>query len=168
MLMRILLASLLLASLGLSAASMSEYELKAAFLLKFAQFTRWRELPSNQFNLCICGEHPFIDHQNWFAHKTLSNRPVSIQTINVDGDFNNCQILFVNFANQHEMSSLLEGLHNQPVLTVSDSDTAWDAGVMISMSTEPNRVSFRINNSAARAAKLELSALMLQLAKEVK
>ncbi|MGZ8227847.1 MAG: YfiR family protein [Methylococcaceae bacterium] len=153
----------------LQASSVSEYELKAAFLLKFAQFTSW---PTNSteepFNLCIYGSNPFKGSHALFEDKSLNNRQVVIKTPDSEQEIKNCQLLFFNTANEQKLSHVLTQLHDSPTLTISDDATAWDAGVMITMSTEPNRITFRINNTAAREAKLALSSRMLQLAKEVK
>jgi hypothetical protein len=53
------------------------------------------------------------------------------------------------------------------VLTVADSPGAAQAGVILNMGLEQNRISFKANLGAARDARLILSSKLLRLATEV-
>jgi hypothetical protein len=55
-------------------------------------------------------------------------------------------------------------LRSRPVLVVSDSPEAFQEKAMIVFAMEPNRVTFRINLTAARDSGLFLSSQLLKLA----
>jgi hypothetical protein len=153
---------------GLAAEDFSEYQIKAAFLLKFAQFTTWPNSSDHDFNVCVYGTDPFQGGLAVIQDKTVGHRKVAIRHPSALPEVMACQLLYVNPAKPEQRAFLLSQLRSVPVLTVSDDPAAWDDDVMIVVSNEPGRVVFRVNLTAARHAGLELSSHMLGLAREVR
>lgn len=149
------------------ADAVPEYELKAAFLYKFAQFTTW---PTAALNLtfCVYGDDPFVGALDKLQGKILRDMPLLIKHPATLEAVKQCQIVFFNPSNQHELTQWVNALHDQPILTLSDVPGAWDSGVMIVLVTEPNRLGFRINHTAAEQVGLRFGAQLLQLAKEIR
>jgi len=52
-------------------------------------------------------------------------------------------------------------------LTIADTESFLERGVMIGMTLDDNRITFEVNAGAARRAKLEISSKLLRLAKRV-
>ena len=160
--------------LGLAAAlpghgeTIGEYELKAALLFKFAQFTDWPAVPLGEFGLCVLGKDPFGQALASLEGKTLKDVKVVVKQLVSVKDAKPCQVLFLNPANHSQIALWQESLKGQPILTISDDSSAWDAGVMIALTAEPNRIAFSINASAARQVGMKFRAQMLQLAREVR
>jgi hypothetical protein len=151
------------------AETFSEYELKAAFLYKFAQFVTWPNSPArDRFALCLFGSDPFQGRLASFAGKALNKVPVAVQYPLTLEAAKTCQVLFLNPVRPAELGNWTRELDNLPILTVSDAPGAWGDDVKIALVTEPNRISFRINLTAARQAGLELSSNLLKLAREIK
>jgi hypothetical protein len=156
-----------LAVRGAQADSVSEEELKAALVFKFAQFTDWPKLPA-EFRVCLLGaENPGGALQG-LRGKTLKEVPVVVNRLSSEEDAKNCQIVVMNAPSPARLAQWLAGLRHLPVLTVSDEPEAWDQGAMIVFSVESNRIRFDINASAAHDAGLNFRAQMLQLAREVR
>lgn len=150
------------------AEAFSEYELKAAFLYKFAQFVIWPKAPTGPFTLCLYGPDPFGGQLAGFEGKSLHNIPVTVKYPVSLETAKNCQVLFLNPMHHTELANWLQKLDDLPILTVSDNPSAWGEAVKIVLTTEPNRISFRINLTAARRSGLEISSNLLKLAKEIK
>ena len=150
------------------AEAFSEYELKAAFLYKFAQFVTWPNSPTGPFTLCLYGADPFSGQLAGFEGKTLNKLPVTVKYPATLEAAKTCQVLFLNPMRPAELANWMRELDDLPILTVSDDPSAWREEVRIVLATEPNRISFRINLTAARRSGLDLSSNLLRLAREIK
>lgn len=151
------------------ADSFSEYELKAAFLYKFAQFVTWPNMPAlDRFNLCLFGSDPFRGQLANFEGKALDNLSVAVKYPASLEAAKACQVLFLNPPHRQDLGNWIRELDDLPILTVSDAPGAWDDDVKIVLTTEPNRISFRINLTATHHAGLKLSSNLLKLAREIK
>ncbi len=164
---RILVLCLLIAcnaSLAL-ANNAGEYEIKAAFLYKFAQFTEWPGPVPDPFTICVLGDNPFADALQNLNGKKINKAVVVTQHPGSLDEAKSCQVLFLNPANIYQLKQWQAGLQGLPILTVSDEPAAWDYDILIVLSTEANRVSFNINRSAAHKVGIEFRSQFLQLAR---
>lgn len=138
-----------------------EYELKALLLNRLMTFVTWPENieMSNRY-FCVAGSNPFGSAleiafaQSDIAIRYLENPEQSIEP---------CIAMFIaesEIRNYREWLSLID---SQPILTVSDLPRFAENGGMINLTFENRRVRFRINNSEANLAKLNLSYQLLNL-----
>lgn len=146
----------------------SEYGLKAEFLYQFSKFVTWPQPLAKELALCVYGADPFDGGLAKFEGKTVSQLPVVIKRPATLEAAKACQVLFLNPKLPAELPRCLQALEGLPILTVSDLPDAWADGVQIVLVTEPNRVSFRINLSAANRAGLALSSHLMRLARDIK
>ena len=148
----------------------SEYQLKAAFLYHFAQFTEWPdkafEKPSSPLVIGVLGDNPFGQLlEQTLRGKTLLQRPVVYRTIrSLDEATNNCHILFISSSEKKRLTEICMALQNRTVLTVSEVEGFLEAGGMIDFVRQGNKIRFQINDSAAKAAGLRIRAKLLSLA----
>lgn len=173
-----LLFSALFASLALAvvllarADDVGEYELKAAYLYKFSQFTSWPEESFGEsfeeFRICVLGPNPFGGEIWKLQEKKRREVAVKIALLSTVREAKRCQVAYLNPSSEAELANWVGSLASLPILTVSDFPNAFGLNVGIALTTEPNRVSFRINNGYVRAGGLRFSALLLQLAREVR
>lgn len=150
------------------AEAVSEQELKAAMLFKFAQFTDWPTSPVGEFRLCVFGKDRFEGAANRLEGKTLQGAKVTVKFTTSIDDAKSCQVLFLSPDKPKQCSQWVSALKGLPIIIASDAAEAWDEGVMIVFAVEPNRITFKINASAARQAGLTFRAQMLQVAREVR
>ena len=151
------------------AESVDVYQLKAAFIYKFAQFTTWAAPPSAAgFTICLWGGDSFGDAFGMVEGKSLNNKPVAVKYLDAAQPPGRCQVAYLHPASRKELADWMQRIGDLPILTVSDYPDASKENVMIEFTTEPNRVTFKVNLSAARRSGLELSAKVLQLAQEIR
>jgi len=168
----LLLCAFVLLSLNLGSAKAQvsrEYQLKAVFLYNFAQFTDW---PTNAFAddklplvIGIIGPDPFGSAlEETIRNETVAGHPLTIQHYPSPADIKTCHILFITQPEVRHVDEILKAIDRKPVLTVSDADNPATAQVMIRFAVENNKVHFRINTEAARAANVSLSSKLLRVA----
>ncbi len=178
-----------LASSGLAVAeedaAVAEYQLKAAYLSKLANFTDW---PTNSFAsanaplvIGIVGQDPFGNTlDELIKNEAVRDHPLVIKHVRASEDFQSCHVLFINLAKKEQLSALLQKLKGSPVLTVSDASGFADRGGMINFvlvkekvtaddkEITQDKVKLEINQAAAEDAGLRISAKLLKLARVVK
>ena len=76
-----------------------------------------------------------------------------------------CQLIFINEPNANRLNRLTSVLGNAPILTVGDDNQS--QSVMISLTPQNQRLTFTINASATKSAKLQLSSKLMRLAAQV-
>jgi len=161
-------ALLLASGLDLWAQTTKEYEVKAAFLNDFAQFVEW---PTDAFVdvqspivIGILGNDPFGDSLAEIVRdENVDNRPLVIERYKRVQDIKACQILFISQSEKNRLEEILASLKNRSILTVGDFDGFAKRGGMIRFVTEKNKIRFRINVEAAKAANLTISSKLLRL-----
>ncbi len=148
----------------------SEYQLKAAFLYHFAQFTEW---PASAFAredaplvIGILGENPFgAALEQTLRGKTLMKHPVSARVLSSVADATNgCHILFVSSSEKKRLPEIISALGKASILTVGESDRFTETGGMINFVRQGNKIRFQINDGAARTAGLQIRSKLLSLA----
>ncbi len=148
-----------------------EYQVKAAFLFNFANFVEWPEeaFPSGgkYFVISVIGSDPFGGALDSLKGKTLKGRIVVVKYCIQAGDARDSQILFISSSERGNVNHIIKALKGSPVLTVGDQEGFCQAGGMINMTSQRNRVGFEINVAAAHRAGLQISSHLLKLAKEV-
>ena len=150
-----------------------EYQLKAVFLLRLAQFTQW---PTDVFAsadsplvICVLGENPFGDALDAALRgETAHGRRLAAQRQRAVDQIKGCHMLFVAAAGPRQSKEITAALAGRSVLTVADDDalpSAYDA--MVRFATEQNKIKLRVNPKAAAAARLVLDPRLLRAAEIV-
>jgi hypothetical protein len=159
---------------GSSRAQVSkEYQLKAVFLLRLAQFTQW---PTDVFAsadsplvICVLGENPFGDALDAAVRgETAHGRRLVTQRQKTVDQIQSCHMLFVGAAGPRQSKEITAALAGRSVLTVADGDAlASTYEAMIQFVIEENKIKLRINPKAAAAARLVLDPRLLRAAEIV-
>lgn len=147
-----------------------EYQVKAAFLFNFTRFIRWPAVayvsPDAPFVIGIAGNDPFgtylddlVNGEQTDGHRIVVRRYADKQ------DINGCQLLFVNLDDVVKEKAILAQASHQNILTVSDEDDFIQAGGMLQFYKEDNRVKMEIKLAAIKAAQIDVSSKLLQVAK---
>lgn len=168
----LLLAALLAAAAGLPEKSQkpTEYELKAAFLYTFAQFTEWPPEafadPSTPLVFGIAGADPFGSIlEETVKRELVHGRPVVVRRFTRGEDLRSCHVLFVSASERRQLPQILADLKGASVLTVSEIDRFRYFGGIVTFIMEGPKVRFEINLKAAENARLKISSKLLKLAK---
>jgi hypothetical protein len=165
---------ILLGGRGLPAATGTnkEYQLKAGFLYNFAHFVEW---PGSAFPdanapivIGILGSDPFAHDLDAIVQgEKVNNHPLLVQRYQQIDDVKNCHILFVSRSEAKKLDRLFTSLSNRSVLTVGETDDFVRRGGVIRFITEDNKIRFKINLAAAKAANLTISSKLLRVAQIV-
>lgn len=152
------------------AGAPSEYQVKAAFLYKFARFVEWPAAsfadPKSPLVIGILGEDPFgpmLDQA--IAGKLVQGRPLQILRLARLDQPPPCHILFVGRPQEPNLAPIFALLGNRSVLTVGETDAFTRAGGMIRLLVSGQNVFFEINTEAAQHAGLKISSQLLKLAR---
>jgi hypothetical protein len=146
----------------------AEYEFKAAFLYKFANFVSWPTnvwAPDDGLALGILGEDPFGDAlERTLDGNMVQGHKIIIRRAKEVAELKNCQLLFISATERKRLPQILESLQGTSVLTVSETDRFCEAGGMINFKLVGKNLRFEINPEAAERAKLKISSQLLKLA----
>jgi YfiR/HmsC-like len=156
--------ALMLAPAG-ARAEISDTAVKAAFIPKFARYVTWPPSAPARTNaqvlLCIIGDDPFGGLLSQAAAgQEVDGRPFAVRRLSSAAGASDCAIAFVDGANSGQT---LAALGSQPVLTVTDSRSSAQHGI-IHFAIVDGRVRFYIDNGQARARGLTISSRLLALA----
>jgi hypothetical protein len=140
---------------------------KAAFLFNFAKFAEWPTLRIGApIIVCIIGDEEIaaalagtVRGQNISGHPVDVSRPADTASRRA------CQLLFIADVAMRRSADGLDDVRTMPVLTVSDRKGFSDAGGIIELFVENERMRFAINTDAADRAGLRLSSRLLRLAR---
>ena len=153
--------------------SMTEYQVKALFLLNFTKYVDWPATAFAETNspivIGLYGENKFGDALvKAVEGRTVSGRQIVIQPIEKNGDPGKCQILFIGDSEKNHLGEILDKIKALPVLTVGESDQFLEQGGMIHFVKKEGKIRLEISLEAARRAKLEISSKLLGVADVVK
>lgn len=162
----ILLLSFLFGN-GANAQRPTEYEVKAAFIYNFAKFVEWQKIADEALPLCIIGDDPFGSAMKNLEGKTAGGRRIAVRRIKSLEELKICQMLFISSSEKLKLSEITGLAKNKGILTISDTESFAEKGVVINLYMEEDKVRFEINIDAARDAGLKINSRLLSLAKIV-
>lgn len=150
----------------------SEAELKASFILGFAKFVTWPAAALNaspgELVLCLLGNKDDLyaalgEKEGKQAQQlTVRFRPVA------PGDnLKVCQVLVLAPSEPEQFEPVLRRLAGQPVLTINGAGRFLEAGGIVGLFIDNNKLRFDINLAAARQNNLTISSNVLKLARTV-
>lgn len=148
-----------------AAEAVPEYTMKAAYLYNFALLTTWPESASASgpdFNLCFYGQDEFGPALDKLNGKDVNGHKIRVLRLDRPEEARQCQLIFINEPNTSRLNRLTNVLSQAPVLTVADDKPGQSA--MISLTPQNQRLTFTINASATKSAKLQLSSKLMRLA----
>jgi hypothetical protein len=150
-----------------------EYEVKAAFLLKFAMFVQW---PTNALSsdvqapllIGILGDDPFGEKfDQSLKNEKVNGRAVQIRRANEVAGLVGCHVVFISASERARFSDLLAAFRDRQVLTVADEPGFASQGGMIGLYKEAGKVRFEINPPAIERAGLKASSKLLQVGRRI-
>ena len=145
-------------------AQVSDTMVKAAFIPKFARYVTWPATASNgsgPLTICIIGDDPFgsaLDKSA--ASQSAGGRAIVVKRLASASGASACAVAFVD---GNHTGETLAALGRQPILTVTDSRSGAQRGV-IHFAVVAGRVRFFIDNAQAQARGLTVSSRLLALA----
>lgn len=158
-----------------SPAAAKEYQIKAVFLLNFANFVAWPESAfedkNSLFQICIFGVDPFgvfLDLSTE-GQTTRDGRTIRVSRIQDNlQEIRACHIVFISDSEQNNLRIIFERISDLPILTVSDIDQFVKRGGMIEFFNRGSRIRLGINPDAVREKSLIANANLLNLSQIIR
>jgi hypothetical protein len=152
------------------AAPVSEYQVKAAFLLNFTKFVEWPSgafaASDSPFTICLMGRDPFARIlDDMVEGEAVNGRRVMVRRMGENLSPQGCQVVFIA-SPEKEFARILSSV-GRGVLTVGEGDGFIRAGGIIAFVIQDRRVRFDIAQSAAEGGALKLSSQLLAVARSV-
>ena len=148
--------------------TVSEYQVKAAFIFNFTQFVEWPEgtFPSTSvpFVIGVLGENPFGTYlEEIITGEKVKGCPITVEYYENTEAIKSCHILYISKSINLKPSDIINKLADRSILTVSDISDFLEYGGMIRFYTKNDKIEIHINLDAVNTAKLNISSKLLRL-----
>jgi YfiR/HmsC-like len=150
----------------------AEYQVKAAFLYKFAGYIQWPDKaagpPDAPFTFGVLGADALADELAQLVEgRTLNGRTVAVQKLKPGASLDGVQVLFVGKGDATSIGGLRQWVKQRPVLVVTEFEGALERGSMINFVLAERRVRFEIALEPAEKSGLRMSSRLLAVAQKV-
>jgi hypothetical protein len=161
---------LALAASFAQADGLDEDRLRAAFVLRLAQYTQWPPPPMETLTVCAAGLRPAgLDAVRALASRVVGGAPLRVRPLSEPRDVTReCQVLLLGHPDAATLRHWIAAVGDAPVLVVATSPEALRAGVNIALISEPQGMAFAVNHGESKRRGLSLAAPVLKLAREVR
>lgn len=152
--------------------TLSETQVKAAFLIKFSRYVDW---PADRFTatnspiiIGVLGKSKVADElEKGVAGRNVNGHDIVFKRLAFGDDFTGCHILFVPASEKHA-DKILNQLKQTATLTVGETDAFLDNGGIINLASRDERIALEVNLAAASNAHIKISSKLLSVAQVVK
>jgi hypothetical protein len=153
--------------------SVSEADLKAAFLYNFTRVVDWPsdafEKEDSPFIVGVFGDEEFASTlRKLFVEKKAHGHPLTVRRLTQIGEARSCQMLFFREGEAKKMAMVYDIIKRLPILTVGEADDFLDSGGMFNLFFEEKQLRFEVNPTVAENARLTISSKVLRLAKRIR
>jgi hypothetical protein len=147
--------------------SSGEYEVKAAFLYKFASFVEWPEASRYEpLGICVVGQDPFGSAlERVVEGKTIGGREFVVRRLKAWHAGAPCHILFIGASEKNRLLPVLGQVRHETILTVGDVPGFCESGGAVNLNVVESRVKLEINVDATARSGLQVSSKLLSLAR---
>ncbi|HWL61551.1 MAG TPA: YfiR family protein [Steroidobacteraceae bacterium] len=152
---------------GRAAEAYPDTAVKAAFLLRFAEYVEWPAAPPEEFVIAVLDTTGMAAQLREFATRQLHGRPVRVRAVNSFAAARGAQILYVGSSGREELRSLSRTGSPPGMLIVSDVRQGLAHGSTINFLDADGRVRFEASLESASRAGLKISAELLSVAVRV-
>jgi len=169
----VVVLSLIIGSADVTAqVETSEYQIKAAFLYKFAAYVEW---PAGSFSdgtsplvFGVIGADPLADNLEQIVRdRRVQGRAILVRRLNADEPVTGLHVLFVGQSSSNMAEPLLFYAASMSVLTVTETASPRSSGSVINFEVIDDKVRFDVSLTLAQQGKLKISSRLLQVAYKV-
>ena len=157
---------------GASAPSVTEDQIKAAYLFNFAKFIEWPQgaftSDSAPIHFCTLGRSPVADELDASVRgKNIDAHTIEIRHLHAPEEIKDCHLVFLSAGAGKQEQKLVQAAKGLPVLLVAEIPEFARVGGTINFLMEDGKLVFEVNISAAENAHLKISSKLLALARIV-
>jgi hypothetical protein len=162
------LALLLACPMSSAADTLTEVQVKAAYVFNFVKFVEWPAgafaTPQAPLVLCVASGDGLRGAFAAIDGKQAQGRQLQVRRGVKADEYKSCHVLFVPESEERAAPEHLRRVGTLPVLTVGEHDGFAASGGVVGFVVRDDRVQFEINPDAASRADLKVSSRLLQLA----
>ena len=160
-------------SVQISAQTVEDSRVKAAYLYNFAKFVEW---PSGGFRssdgrtvICVVGDERTSEVMDLEVNgKKADGRMIETRRPLSRGELKLCNVLFIGFSDKEHIGQMLNELQGASTLTVGQSNQFIGLGGMINLAQKDARIELEIDPDASSAAGLKISSRLLVVGRIVR
>ncbi len=150
----------------------SEMQVKAAFVLNFIRLVNWAGIPGDEGNpelpVCALANSDFADAVRQSASgRMIGSRSISFR-LSANPDPAHCRVLLVDAAQYPTARQALAAIQDAPVLTIGNGPGFLRIGGMLELNVRDRQVQFDAGLEPIRRARLDVSARLLQLSRNLR
>jgi hypothetical protein len=165
-------ATFLLPSGEFGQSSSDEYKLKAMYLRMIPSFVEWPASTGDgrkaAFQMCTVGYYPFGTRLAMEVDSvTVGGRKIELRLLRRGQGLEGCEMVFLSDSEEKHYGEILESLKGKSVLTVGEGKGFLEAGGMVALNFENDKLQMEVNLGVVRKANLRMDARLLAMAKRV-
>jgi len=150
--------------------TVTEYEVKAAYIYYFAKFVDWPQIAfpakSAPITIGVIGDDEFgALLGNIVKDKTIQEHAIQVRLLKWPADLRVCHMVFVGSSEQKRFRQIAESIQEHPVLTITETEDSSQSKGIMNLFVEGGKVQFEINITDAEKVKLRISSKLLRLAR---
>lgn len=150
---------------------LTETQIKAAYLSKFAAYVEW---PASAFpavdtpiTIGVVGAEEVAKELHYITkERTVNDRVVQVKSLDSRDSLAGVQILYIGQQDEARVKQLLESLQSLPVLTITASPVRY-TGSVINFIPVANHIRFEVSVAQAEQKSLKISARLLSVAQKI-
>ncbi|MES2822390.1 MAG: YfiR family protein [Pseudomonadota bacterium] len=150
---------------------LTETQIKAAYLSKFAAYVEWPASafsdPDTPITIGVMGAEEIAKELHYITkERTVNDRVVQVKSLELGDSLTDVQILYVGQQDEVRLKRLLESLQSMPILTITASPVRY-AGSVINFIPVANHIRFEVSVTQAEQKSLKISARLLSVAQKI-
>jgi hypothetical protein len=151
---------------------LTEYQVKAAFVCKFASYVEWPpqafERPDSPVTIAVAGSDAVYAElvRTATGQQAAEGRAFVVRRLAPGASLSGVHIVYVARSHAARLAEVLGGTKGQPTLTVTESEQE-PAGAVINFVIVNDKVRFDISLPTAESSNLKISARLLAVARRV-
>ena len=152
---------------------MTEAEVKADYIITFSKYVEWPEgalaAPDKPIVIGVLGDEGMSDalERRVVGRTTQGGRKLSVLRARKAADLSDCNLVFVGQGERRNLREILEAIGPRAALSVCDSDSLFNQGIMIKFALMEGKVRFEVKLDPVKRANLTIPSGMLGAAKRV-
>lgn len=152
---------------------LTEYQVKALFLLNFTRYVEWPDeafaTDDSPFVIGIAGQDPFDENLlRLVRDRVVNGRPIEVRNVDGPAEIRACHLLFIGLSERTRIEEILGHTGNRHMLTVGETPGFLERGGGINFMMRDDHVRFEINLHATRESNLRVRSQLLRVAEAVK
>lgn len=146
------------------AESNKEQDIKLAYLLNFARYATWPQMPVNQIELCVFRNDELTRRLfDVSRNRTIHALPINATNVHSEDDINRCHLVyFPAHKDAVEALDMYTAMSTKPILAVGETQKFSERNGSIRFLLKDNAVRFEVNLNTVRANGMDLSSRLLQ------